>query len=518
MTDKQNPEEKPSFFDSLDEANSWPPSDGYEVEENQVIAGAESVEETQQEILQEVSEVNYEPDALDELLSSDVEAISTTNDDTPEYMVNVLMNDFSGGFDGKEEAGDSNTEEDFLTPKNQASDYEDEEFEEIEETAEEDSIEEVERSSFEQEDYTEQVNILDKGKIKIVDDDDALSDIFNNNPAEPLPQVEEIREDYSYTEVNDDDFDLESYVQEKTGKTRDYDYDSTSPASDLVDEYLEEEESKPFRTFASLNYTETPTEEVLEEKPGIFVGVNRNIIILALLILGILFYFLFTNLFKPRYDATGRKRDPRPAKQKRVAVESKELVPLWEVSAQKARSEASERQLVQTIYKTSGRDNPFALPESILADLRKAAQAELAKKMKPNTYRRLAYRATLVGVLTSNDNTIALVNQQEASFDVLEGTTKSKILGLATKAMDKAKRDTQEMVVGSYIGPWVITRIESPDSIFSDAKVHIQLNNNKKILNMGKAEELGIFTEEGLLDDLENPIGSLEMDLDDFDF
>jgi hypothetical protein len=502
MTDKENPEGKPSFFDSFDEAISWPPSEEYELEETQAATAADKVVVPKKEILKELGKVNYEPDALDELLSSDKDFESSSKIDTPEYVVNLLMNDFSGSFDGQEEASGSYAEEDFLIPKNQA--------------LESNTDKKVDEKSYVSKQSSEKVNILDKGKIKIVDDDDTLSDIFNNNPEKPLQKEKKIKEDYSNLEVNNDDFDLEDYVQGKTAKPKDYTNNSTSSVSDLVDVYLEEE-IKPFRTYASLNYSEEHPEEVVEEKSSIMSGINRNVIILALLIVGILFYLLFNNLFKPKYDVTGRKRDPRPTKQKRVAVESKELVPLWEVSAQKARSEVSERQLVQTIYKTSGRDNPFALPESILADLRKTAKAELAKKMKPNTYRRLAYRATLVGVLTANDNTIALVNQQEASFDVLEGTTKSKILGLATKAMDKAKRDTQEMVVGSYIGPWVITRIESPDSIFSDAKVHIQLNGDKKILNMGKAEELGIFTEEGQLDDLENPIGSLDEDLD-FDF
>jgi hypothetical protein len=514
MTDKQNPEERPSFFDSFDEASSWPPSEGYEVEESEAPAELESVAETQPEILLESS---HEPDALDELLATDDDSASVADkEDTPEYMVNVLMNDFSG-FDGDEDTNTPSTEEDFLTPVNKEADLKHDEHED----EDEEQLEPVLEESKSQEKYKEEISIVEKGRIKIIDDDEeALSDIFTNNKPELKKEIIETKteEEFSYPEVNDDDFDLETYVQEKTGTPIDTKREAVSQSVDYADDFIEEEYSKPFRTYASVDYSETSAEDIVEEKPGIFAGVNRNIIILAALILAIMVYFLFANLFKPRYDAVGRKRDPRPSKQKRVALETKELSPLWEVSAQKARSETSERQLVQTIYKTSGRDNPFALPESILADLRKAANAELLKKMKPNTYRRLAYRATLVGVLTSNDNTIALVNQQEASFDILEGTSKSKILGLATKSMDKAKRDTQEMVIGSYIGPWVITKIESPDSIFSDAKVHIQFNNDKKILNMGKAEELGIFTEGGELDDLENPVGSLEADIDDFDF
>lgn len=518
MTDDNNPEEKPSFFDSADEAKSWPPSEGYEVEESDI----------QDPIIDAFTEASHsEPDALDELLAEEEEKEKEAEPVDPQdiagtdYM-DMLMHDFSS-FDGKETQQAEGSEEEFLVPVNKEEEPEEEEVkaEEVEEP--------VEQITFAQ----------DTDKVKIVDDDDddedddALSDIFDNaGEPEEIPDEAPIKHESPVVNNNDDDddFDLDKYVQEKTGiapKSGNNDevsfvavpppVTSSEDSSGIILEEEEDEDTKPFRTYSSLDYEEAPTDTDEDQAAGgIFAGIDRNILILGAIIVAVLMYFLFTSVFSRKYDMNGRTRTRRPAKEKRIAVEEKELVPLWEVSAQKAKSDAEDRQLVQTIYKSSGRANPFAMPDSILADLQKAADLEMLKKQKPDTYRRLAYRATLVGVLTSKENTIALVNQQEATFDVLEGTSRNKILKLATKAMDKAKRDTQEMVVGSYIGPWVITKIESPDSAFSDAKVHIEYEGDVKVLNMGKAEELGIFTEDGEIDSLEEPVGG-SLDEDDID-
>jgi len=519
MTDDNNPEEKPSFFDSADEAKSWPPSEGYEVEESDIPDPVASAP----------TENNFEPDALDELLAEEdkVEEAPTIEPQEiagTDYM-DMLMHDFSN-FDGDEKHSES-SEEEFLVPINKEDLAQAEE--EIDEEEEEEPETEVEEK------FEQTIFAKDTDKVKIVDDDDeALSDIFNNNQIEESSIKENIKISSVTENSDDEDFDLDKYVQEKTGVTpysdsdnREVDFvsvphpitNSENSSGIIFDE--PEEESKPFRTYASLDYGEEVLAEGGEEgASGLLAGINKNILILGAIVLAVVLYFGFTKLFNRKYETAGREKSERPTKEKRIVVEEKELVPLWEVSAQKTKNEAADRQLVQTIYKSSGRANPFAMPDSILADLQKAAELEMLKKQKPNTYRRLAYRATLVGVLTSNENTIALVNQQEATFDVLEGTSRNKILKLATKSMDKAKRDTQEMVVGSYIGPWLITKIESPDSVFSDAKVHIEFEGDKKILNMGKAEELGIFTEDGQIDSLNEPVGGSldEDDFDDFEF
>lgn len=528
MTDDNNQEDKPSFFDSADEAKSWPPSNGYEVEES---------DSSDQDFIASTEE-NYEPDALDELLSdgktskTEEENLGINDESRNDINADMLMHDFSAQ-DSKVKS-DESSEEDFLVPKNDA-----------EELSDSDTLE-----SFELEKSEEQSKAEDTEKVKIVgeDEDDTLSEIFDNKNdddkddddetinisarKETIKQFEPSHEIEVQHNDDEEEFDLNKYVEEKIGVNNVNSKDSTvddyvlvpppitdsEESSSIIEEDLEE--VKPFRTYASHDYSEETvlTEQAPEQEANILAGVNRNFIILGAIIVLVLVYFLFSNLFSRKYDTRGRRKTRPPAKEKRITIEEKELVPLWEVSAQKSHSSAADRQLVQTIYKSSGRANPFAMPDSILADLQKQAQLELLKKQKPDTFRRLAYRATLVGVLTSKDNTIALVNQQEATFDVLEGTSRDKVLKLATKSMDKAKRDTQEMVVGSYIGPWVITKIVSPESAFTDAKVYIEYEGDQKILNMGKAEELGIFTEDGVLDNLEQPIGTLEEELDDFEF
>jgi hypothetical protein len=225
-------------------------------------------------------------------------------------------------------------------------------------------------------------------------------------------------------------------------------------------------------------------------------------------------YFIYNKVSNRQYVVTGSKRSrrPPPKKEKVMLTAQQEQEPVWEISTQEGSKYYEELKLVKSIYSVGGRDNPFAMPDSIIADLRKRVEIDIVKKQQPNNYKRIAYRATLIGVLASKDSMIALVNQQEADFDVLEGTGKVKVLKLATKAMERAKQNTQEMVVGSYIGPWVIVKIDSPESAFVDAKVYVEYKGITKVLSMGKATELGIFTSDGQIDNLENPVGTTPLD------
>ena len=158
------------------------------------------------------------------------------------------------------------------------------------------------------------------------------------------------------------------------------------------------------------------------------------------------------------------------------------------------------------------------MPQSVINALKKQADLALLAKKKPNTYKRSAYRATLLGVLTSEGSTIALINMQEASFDVVEGTNKNKILKIATKVMAKAKSNTLEMGRGSFIGPWEIVSVAEPSGAFSDAKVTVEYQGIQKVLSMGKAEDLGIFDPAGQIDDLETSDQKGDDFEDDLDF
>ncbi len=86
--------------------------------------------------------------------------------------------------------------------------------------------------------------------------------------------------------------------------------------------------------------------------------------------------------------------------------------------------------------------------------------------------------------------------------------------------MDKAKANTQEMVIGSYIGPWQITRMDSPKDAFTEARVYLVNQGQTKTLSMGRAEELGIFDDTGTIDNLDSATGddSEAASDDDFEF
>lgn len=286
------------------------------------------------------------------------------------------------------------------------------------------------------------------------------------------------------------------------------DYSAVEPSSSYKESSVETE-TLPFRTFTTYDYSEAGISEadLAGEDQEVKPGVNRNVLIVLATLLLIGGWYGFKSLTSKDYKANkGRERKVVRKKQKSVLILDKELAPVWDLSSQRYTSEASENEVVMLSYEEAGRDNPFMLPNSVLADMMKAAELELIQKQKPDTYRRKAYRATLIGVLTSTENTIALVDFQEAVFDVLEGTSKDKILKLATKAMDKSKENTQEMLVGSYIGPWKIVAMEAPKDAFIEPRITIENNGKKKVLNMGKAVELGIFDDDGNIDNLEDPV------------
>ncbi len=109
----------------------------------------------------------------------------------------------------------------------------------------------------------------------------------------------------------------------------------------------------------------------------------------------------------------------------------------------------------------------------------------------------------MIGVIQSDGESIALVNLKEAVFEVADNLTRSKVLKAAIKAMDKALDNTLEVSVGDYIANWELVEIHSPASNdLGEPFIRLKRGDEFKILNMGKAEELGIFDEDNLLDDL----------------
>ncbi|MEY3370635.1 MAG: hypothetical protein RLZZ361_1305 [Cyanobacteriota bacterium] len=534
MADEKNPEEKPSFFDFADSARSWPPADGFDTDDQEdVIASGGSFFDKPKPTQDGVDT----PNGLDQILSIEQNTPAPqpkfvapesppsapqpappeppNSKETDLGYIDMLLDDFSSFREmrniGFETGIEPRQEEDFLVPKpkeNKVVSKFDEESSALDDI-------------FNQKEIAPSY-IAPTESTDLNDDDDgifSISDLKNQSSSksnsmfyvQPEPANDEVLNkalDSASEPLTENQFSNSSY-QESSSDYNLYDDTASQPEPD--------ENTLPFRTYSSSDYTEEKIEEGESEEdksPIEKLLANRNLVILLVVIVLFMGYFIYNKISNRQYVAVGSKRGrrPPPKKEQVTLAPQQELVPVWEISSQEGSKYYEELKLVKNIYSVGGRDNPFAMPDSIVADLKKRVEADIIKKQQPNNYRRIAYRATLIGVLASKDSMIALVNQQEADFDVLEGTGKVKVLKLATKAMERAKQNTQEMVVGSYIGPWVITKIDSPENAFVDAKVHVEYRGIVKVLSMGKATELGIFTSEGLIDNLENPVGTTPLD------
>lgn len=269
--------------------------------------------------------------------------------------------------------------------------------------------------------------------------------------------------------------------------------------------------TRPFRSFSAVDFGLEPNlvedlqKEAQEAKTGL--SINRNIFILILvLVLGIS-YYAYTQINKRTLKAVVGKHK-RKKQIKKIPSTIKDLdsesLPLWDITDQRSLDSAGEQALLEKIREESGRPNPFAVPDSIIADLQVVIKRTEEKKQEPKFLRRRAYRATLVGVLTSDDKTVALFNFQEASFDVMKGLGKDKILKEAIKSMDKARISALELGLNAYLGPWRIIQITAPKGLSSEAKIVLQLGTEHRVLTLGKAEELGIFDENGHFDNLDD--------------
>lgn len=310
-----------------------------------------------------------------------------------------------------------------------------------------------------------------------------------------------------------DDFETNS-EQNFSSSQNNFEVDSDFLDSDFSDSSSSNIE-KPFRAFTKINLAEELAEENEEdeEAKGVFAGINRNVLIILAILLLSIGYFMFDIFFNQKIDHKSRKSRRPPRKEKILSRSQEILTPVWDISDQKVKNPDLEDKYAKSLVKITGRQNPFAMPQSVLDALKRQSDLALLAKEKPNTFKRNAFRATLLGVLTSEDSTIALVNVQEANFDVVEGTNKAKVLKLATKNMDKAKKNTLEMSEGSFVGPWEIIKISKPTGTFSDAKMTLEFQGTQKVLNMGKAEDLGIFDTAGQIDNLDSNDSNLDDDL-----
>jgi hypothetical protein len=536
MNDDLDPEDKPSFFDSGEESKSWPPSDNYETENDKAADPANSSSQSFFDSNDEIFET---------IIEKSNEATNTTDDflDSDDFLDQLIDNvDEKSNINNMRIVDDEIEEIDFKPKINDAIEPKVLSTEEIVSNKQETDM--SYEDDLEHDIHIEKVENINTFQEAVIDDDDFdLDDLLEDDFVQKPNKEESFNEDLLATSIgstgmafsdpegithSEPDFTKEieeefntdySSIEEQNFQTQ-TSFEDGYAESEFV-EFVDDEtnsELKPFRTFTKINLAEELAEEKEEddEAGGILAGMNRNMLIIIAIILLSLGYFIFNTFFNKTIESRSRERRRPPAKEKIFSKIEQVLAPVWEISSQKIVNPSIEDQYAKSLVKYTGRENPFAMPQSVIDALKRQSDAALLAKQKPNTYKRLAYRATLLGVLTSEGSTIALVNMQEATFDIIEGTSKSKVLSLATKSMDKAKQNTLEMGQGSFIGPWEIVDVSAPKGAFSDAKITIEFMGTQKALSMGKAEDLGIFDAVGQLDDLESTENALEEDDDDF--
>lgn len=462
--------EKESFFD-FSEARSWPPSDGFETEE----------ENDQKEFDQnEESDLNQELNIPSEA-EKNVEVLEN-------YEEENLLSLFSSDLKDEEELDLSHKEELNLEDKEELNlDFSSISLSKPEEFVEEQSVKPLEE---------EPEEIMEETLIDSEPNDFTLPEEYEE-ALETRLSNEIIEEDISNlfqgTDTKDNDFNFE----DKSPKTKPIE-------STLDDLLLEENESiasgPAFKAYASYDYSSEILPEDLETKEGeekkSEIQLSRPALIFIILFLLVGAYWIYSNFFIKKYESKRPKREAKVSSKRSSINIQKELMPLWDISSQSLKSWKDDVNYIKEIKAFSGRENPFLLPESILEDLRRAAEEDLIKKTAPEVNSYNAYRATLIGVVGSEGRILALIDLRTADFEVVEGTSKPKIIKLAIKSMTKAKENTLELFQGENIGgDWIIDSIDSGEDTMSEARVMIRRGKDYKVLRMGQAVDLGVFDE-----------------------
>ena len=511
MSNDQHPEEKPSFFDSQDESKSWPPADQYEIEHG-------NASNNDAEIDNLLDHSGDDSDFSNPFSSSngsdDTSSPNLDNDD--DYLDQIIDSNEGQSSVSDMNVNDDEADDDYSFASissapdavSLSSDEVDTNKEATNESYDKDFEEDLGFESLVNENEFDDATVTDDANEFSIDEKADLDDDSTDFSVDDLVEDDS---DYSVTEEKDDDATLASLGLGAAATSASSDFVDIVDDDDFLDG-MSDNSNKPFRAFKKINLAQELAEEEEEEEGGILAGANKNVLIVLAVLLLFLLYFLFNTFMTRNFEPRARQTRRPPKKEKILAKGQEVKTPLWGIATQNSADPEQETRYAKSLIKFTGRENPFAMPQSVIDALKRQADLELLAKQKPDSYKRKAYRATLLGVLTAQNSTIALVNLQEAEFEVIEGTSKQKILQLATKSMDKAKKNTLEMVKGSYIGPWQITKINAPQGAFSDAKITVVLNGTTKVLSMGRAEDLGIFDPAGDFDDLEQTDSEFEAD------
>lgn len=273
------------------------------------------------------------------------------------------------------------------------------------------------------------------------------------------------------------------------------------------------EEATPvtFKAYASYDYADERTfedGEDEEEKEGI--ELDRPVIILILVLLLVGGWFVYDNFIARKYDGSSKRRKRKPRKEKfRFRTQEPTYAPVWQLAGQKTSDFEAETDLIDTIEANAGRKNPFSIPGDILAEMRQTIEDEDEgdkKKPPPKVSDHKAFRATLIGILSAEENLMALVKVQEAKFKVVEGTSEEKVLNTAIRQMSRSKANVTELFEGDTIaGFWVVDEIDLGYDTGTEGRVTIKRGEEMKTLRLNKAEELGIYDLDGNLTDFLEP-------------
>lgn len=255
------------------------------------------------------------------------------------------------------------------------------------------------------------------------------------------------------------------------------------------------------KNYQAFSYSENSASSQVKQE----TEVSTPVVFLILAILLFIGYTAYQKMNK-RYDLEpGVRREARRKHSRKMqdVFNFTDKKPLWSAVKIKSDNSKQEQEFIKSALLRSGRANPFLVPDSILKAMASGKASGASSLGKSLTVSRKAYRALMVGVVQANGETIALVNLKEAAFEIPESATRSKVLKAAIRAMDKAQDSTIEASVGDYIANWELTEIHSPSSgDLGEPFIRLNRKGETKILNLAKAEELGIFNEDSQLDDL----------------
>jgi len=332
------------------------------------------------------------------------------------------------------------------------------------------------------------------------------------NPFEDFPGT------LNETGISDSNNDLQTLFSQGFGGE---DIFSAAPALDpepenksfdpslMFEDYESEEPRKQANTrvsygnknYQAFSYSENSASSQVKQESE----VSTPVVFLILAIILFIGYTAYQKMNK-RYDlepnARRETRRKHPRKMQDI-FNFTDKKPLWSAVRIKSDSSKQEQEFIKSALLRSGRANPFLVPDSILQAMASGRASATSSFGKSPTVSRKAYRALMVGVVQANGETIALVSLKEASFEIPESATRSKVLKAAIRAMDKALDSTIEASVGDYIANWELTEIHSPNTgDLGEPFLKLNRKGETKILNLAKAEELGIFNEDNQLDDL----------------